>query len=405
MDGIIDCSNKLQLSLNEVISPPKVSSLQSVNTNIDINSNQITNNDSNEKSNKTIFHKNDVNNSLLSDSKLHSLVPYFNWKPKPHYQKIVDDNNLKIIKGRFSNEEKSILTNNWNKFCDEFYCDEDIKLRLLAFFSRSNKYIKEERKKFRQFIKRENYLLRIAKDLPNRTLRNIYQNARRMFGPLKRLNEMSESDRQLIKTLNDTIYKKKWTKIVEKINCYPKCVECEITFNYNENGEPFNKGKWSSEEEKNICKAMKTVLNTNDLTQHLLTKNIPFTQILNSSPVNQSPRDALKNWKRNLRWKIANFNQLLDNWSKSDASKLIYCLFKCNFDNECDIYWNFIKKKFSNISSFNNLMKNWRIIKSTVPDFQNKTYKQIIEYLFDNFMPEFLKTDEDLKKLENFYQN
>ena len=50
-------------------------------------------------------------------------------------------------------------------------------------------------------------------------------------------------------------------------------------------------------------------------------------------------------------------------------------------------------------------MKNWRIIKSTVPDFQNKTYNQIIEYLFDNFMPEFLKTDEDLKILENFYQN
>jgi hypothetical protein len=48
-------------------------------------------------------------------------------------------------------------------------------------------------------------------------------------------------------------------------------------------------------------------------------------------------------------------------------------------------------------------MKNWRIIKSTVPDFENKTYKQIINFLYDNFLSNFIKTDEDLKELSNFY--
>ncbi len=83
-------------------------------------------------------------------------------------------------------------------------------------------------------------------------------------------------------------------------------------------------------------------------------------------------------WVGNLRWKVANMDQMCDNWSKSDSSKLIYCLFKYNFNEELDIDWDFIKEKFSNISSFNNLLKNWRLIKLTVPNSGNKTYKQII---------------------------
>ena len=49
-------------------------------------------------------------------------------------------------------------------------------------------------------------------------------------------------------------------------------------------------------------------------------------------------------------------------------------------------------------------MKNWRIIKTTVPHFENNTYKQIIEYLYDNFLPTVVRTDEDLKALEDFYR-
>jgi hypothetical protein len=105
---------------------------------------------------------------------------------------------------------------------------------------------------------------------------------------------------------------------------------------------------------------------------------------------------------RRLRRRLSNFDQLEDNWSKSDTSKLIYVLFKFNFDNECHIDWDYIKEKFIKITSFNNLMKNWRIIKSTVPEFENKTYKQIINYLYDNFLPNFIRKDEDLKE---FYQN
>ena len=350
------------------------------------------------------INRNYVNNSLLSDSKLHQLLP--NIHPTTGYKKIVENNNLKVFVGKFNKNERNILTNNWNKFCDEFKCDEDMKIRLLGFFRYSDKYTKEERKQFKKFNKTENFILRLAKDLPNRMIPHIYLTARNMFCPLKRLRELSETDKQSVKTLYfNTSLKGKWTQIAEKVNCNPRDVEPEIKQNYNCEGQPYNRGKWSLTEDKQILNAFKSVLKTDDLTQHIFTKNIPYIKIRDLSEINRSHFSCKERWKKVLRWKVANFDQFEDKWSKSDSSKLIYCLFKSNFENECHIDWDFIKEKFSNISSFNNLMKNWRIIKSTVPDFHNKTYKQIIEYLFDNFLPNFIKTDDDLKELENFYQN
>ena len=65
---------------------------ESINTNNDINSNQIPNNDSNEKSNKTKSNKNEKNvenKSLLSDSKLHSFASLCSIGNQNHiYQKI-----------------------------------------------------------------------------------------------------------------------------------------------------------------------------------------------------------------------------------------------------------------------------------------------------------------------------
>jgi hypothetical protein len=279
-----------------------------------------------------------------------------------------------------------------------------MKLCLLGFFTSSNRYTKEERKIKRDFIRRENFYLRLANGLPNRTIKSVYSKARVMFNSLKRLNDIKDEERKLMKKLH-SIHKNKWTKIALKLNCYPQCVKSQILHNYNSNGEPFKKGEWSLKEDKMLIKGIQKVLSTNHLSDKIYAKNISYNKIRNFVKLNRSERDLRHRWTRRFRWKLSNFDQLEDNWSKSDTSKLIYVLFKFNFDNECHIDWDFIKEKFIKIKSFNNLMKNWRIIKSTVPEFETKTYKQIINFLYDNFLPNFIKTDEDLKELEDFYQN
>jgi hypothetical protein len=111
-------------------------------------------------------------NSLINDSPLNQLIP--NLKNDSNLKKLAEEKKLKIIRGRFDSNEDKILKNNWNKFCDQFNVNEDMKIYLLGYFARSHRYSKEERKKLRDFIRRENFLLRLANGLPNRLIKVIY---------------------------------------------------------------------------------------------------------------------------------------------------------------------------------------------------------------------------------------
>ncbi len=150
----------------------------------------------------------------------------------------------------------------------------------------------------------------------------------------------------------------KWTKIGEKFHLYPKTIQRFIVEKYNKNGEPFNSNDWSREEDKKLIEAIEQVLGTDGLKDKIFVKNISWIKVQEISGLNRSVSQCFNHWTRKLRWKLANFDLLEDNWSKSDSSKLIYVLFKLNFDNECDIDWDYIKEKFINTTSFNNLIRN-----------------------------------------------
>ena len=407
------CQNPVNSELNEKmdISSDK-SSDESYVQNICENhlnnemSNQSTdqsNSDSNEDSNKNITEsvENDVNNSLLSDSKLHHLLPTFYFKPK-HYE-IIKQHNLKILKGKLTSSEKGILTRNWNKFCHDFNCDEEMKLQLLRFFTYSSRYSKEEKKRVKKFMKTNNFSLRLAKDLPNRSIFNIYQTARNMFCPLKMPHFSDESFKQKVWSLRFQ-QKLSYNEIANQVNCNPENLKSLIHITYNDRGEPYDRKNWSSDQYNRFLDAMKVVLNTDDLTQHIYDKNIPYKTIRDLAQINRSETDCRVYWKHTFRWKVVQLKvgQMAHNWSKKDSSRLIYFLWKFDFKNESNIDWDFIKQKFSNICPLNDLMSNWRLIKLTVPHYDTKPYKEIVDYLYDKFLPTVVKTIEDYKQLEDF---
>jgi hypothetical protein len=125
---------------------------------------------------------------------------------------------------------------------------------------------------------------------------------------------------------------------------------------------------------------------------------------LNSANLNRTSAEIRRHWKKNLLFKVSDFDHRKDRWSNRDSSKLIYVLFMCNFDNESDIDWDYIKEKFYE-KSFNNVMKNWRLLKATMRDFQRLSYKQSINFLYENVLPNYIKSDEDLKILQDFYKD
>jgi hypothetical protein len=67
---------------------------------------------------------------------------------------------------------------------------------------------------------------------------------------------------------------------------------------------------------------------------------------LNSANLNRTSAEIRRHWKKNLLFKVSDFDHRKDRWSNRDSSKLIYVLFMCNFDNESDIDWDYIKEKF-----------------------------------------------------------
>ncbi|XP_054155963.1 cyclin-D-binding Myb-like transcription factor 1 [Oppia nitens] len=346
---------------------------------------------------------NNDNKCFVSDSPLHVLIPYTFIGPKE--KQIIKDNNLIVITTKFSKYEMEILTQNWQQFCDDYECDENMKTRLLGFFSFSDNYTKQERKAFRNFMRSSQFLLRLANGLPNRTIVNIYLTARVRFNTLKHMIDLSDEEMDNILQLRRQ-YGRKWAKIAEKYMCLPSSVTTYYDFYYNSNGEPYDKGKWTLDEDRRMLTAMRQVLNTDDLKQYVFTKNIPFKLVRDLSKINRCLVSVAQRWHKQLRWSLAQWDQLEDQWTHKDTAQLIYCLFRYDFTDESAIDWDVIKEKFLNISSFNALMRNWRLIKQTVPSFESKSYKQIIDFLYDNLLPQYLNPDDDgLKEFEMFFNN
>ncbi|XP_054155964.1 cyclin-D-binding Myb-like transcription factor 1 [Oppia nitens] len=346
---------------------------------------------------------NNDNKCFVSDSPLHVLIPYTFYGPKE--KQIIEENNLTVITTKFSKYETEILRKNWQQFCDDYECDENMKTRLLGFFSFSDNYSKQERKSFRYFMRNSQFLFRLANGLPNRTLVNIYITARVKFNTLKRMCELSADEKDNILELR-RLYGRKWAKISEKYQCYPSSVTTYYDTYYDKNGEPYDTGKWTPDENRRLLAAMKQWLNTDDLSQHIFTKRIPYKQIKQLAEINRSEFTVAQHWYYRLRWSVAQWDQLEDQWTHKDTAQLIYCLFRYDFTDESAIDWDVIKEKFANISSFNALMRNWRLIKQTVPTFESKSYKQIIDFLYDNLLPQYLNPDDDgLKEFEMFFNN
>lgn len=121
-----------------------------------------------------------------------------------------------------------------------------------------------------------------------------------------------------------------------KIKLLSASVQSLIEDNYNGNGQLYKKAKWTFKENQNFINALKVYLNTDDLSHKIYVRNISWIKVTELANLNRNLTDIRQHWKL-LRWKLTNFDYLEDNWSKRDSSKLIYVLFKSNFDKECDI--------------------------------------------------------------------
>ena len=183
--------------------------------------------------------------TLLSDSRLHTELRFkAKYMNKKSLKEFCERNNLILDRSRLRKDEYIILKRNWDKFCDDYQINDEMKVFLLGFFRRTKRYTKEEKKQMNRFIESTNFYLRLAKDLPTRDLDIVMNAAKRRFCPLKRVIDLTDNEKNLMRNLY-RIFKEKWSVIAEKINCNPKCVHPNVIYYFDKNGEPYKKGRWS----------------------------------------------------------------------------------------------------------------------------------------------------------------
>ena len=344
-----------------------------------------------------------VDKSLLSQSPLHRRIRYTG-KAK-HMIIMIRRMRKKIDKSKLRDEEYQTIRRNLDMFYHDYPLDSDAKTHLLGFFTRSGKYTMKEKRQMIWFRRMTKFYRRIGKDLPNRTMKKIMSAARRRFSPLKTWDEITQHDRDLMEFMYYGTGVRGWARIAKVVECEPSCVYRVIANRLNEQGEPLNRGKWTRSESKLLLKGLKEYFKTDDLKNHIFAKRIKYRRIQLKTGINRSADDCRRQWNRRLRWRVANFDRMMDQFSKEDVAKLIYSLFRLNYSKESDIDWHFLMKKFTKITRLDNIVKNWTIIKSIVVDSESKSYEEIIEFLFDNYLPIFVRNEKDLKLLEDFYHS
>jgi hypothetical protein len=269
-------------------------------------------------------------------------------------------------------------------------------------------------------------ILRLAKGLPERTLFSVYGRARKLFSGLTKTDTLTVEERQQILDLYQD-FGNQYSLIAEKLLVDIKTVREIIRNTLKPNLKRIRKGLWDEKEENDLLKAIKDIFKDQDLKNSY--QNIPWSLV--ATKMNRNEVQCRQHFYSTLCWKILHpDSQRKSCWKKHyDSIKLIYFLHRSDYENETQIDWDLLKEKFAefvnylifflifffldiffdlfflfySVIVFNKLTRIWYLLKISVPDYHLKSYRQIIEWLFENKVETDTRTQSDWESLEEFF--
>ncbi|XP_054156980.1 uncharacterized protein LOC128955340 [Oppia nitens] len=339
----------------------------------------------------------EINNNKLSDAPLHQLFPRLRYLAKDDIE-TAKRKGIEIKTGIFSKQEKSIMTANWNQFIKDFPVDNPyLFIGVFRYVKESQDMDSNERQRAQQIAKVGQLWLRLAKGLPNRPLCLIYRRALRMFSGLKKSKNLTDEDRQHILDMHSNGMK--ISDIAYRIFCEPKTVTEIIRNNVNTTtGDKLVK-RWNDSENKRFIKTIKEVMKEDNINEYNY-NDIPWGKVAHKMK-NRSITQCRNHFKSRIIYLMLNPDfDGIKNWSLLETKRLIYGLYKENYENECDIDWDYFKEKFSHVSIFGEICRNWRTLKYTNREYQLMTHKQNVEYLYNKYI-----ANNDIEELEQFWKD
>ncbi|KFM61062.1 Cyclin-D-binding Myb-like transcription factor 1, partial [Stegodyphus mimosarum] len=282
--------------------------------------------------------------------------------------KIIKDKGIHMKKGKWTQQEISVLVNNYQEFTEKFGIDDPV----LIFG------IGKKRPEILPFLKAKHFYARLGKGLNDRSLTCIYRKAKVLLDPMRKRNKLNEAEvSKLIKLRERGL---EWSEIARKMK--RRAENCSDAYNWHK--KKVNVGKWSKEEERQLVKAVKKIVGPIKSEKK---SNISWKKIAELVPTRNSSQ-CRHHWKLKLSW-TCNASQRKQ-WTIRNNAMLINILKnEWYVEDGADVDWKKIQESFTQYSpSYNYVLKKWYYLKSHVPkgkefreviDFYYKKYKTIIE--------------------------
>ncbi|XP_010284603.1 PREDICTED: transcription termination factor 1 [Phaethon lepturus] len=303
--------------------------------------------------------------------------------------------------GRFSQKENDQIRKNIEEFLSITGIDSAEKLLFTSRFPEDKETISR--------LKVEHlFCEKLSEGIP-RPWRLIYYRARKMFDPNNYKGRYTKEEKEKLKKYH-ALHGNDWKKISEMMSRS----NLSVAMKYSEIKSAINYGPWSKEETQKLMRAVEEVIrkrmemedadslsssskSRRDLSidREKLYQKLPWTEI-EAKVGTRYWRQCKQKWTTILTNKMTKGQQLYRGTKGLQAKiNLIKRLHEMKVEDANEVNWEELSNTIGDVPKAYVQAKFYKLKVSCVPFWQKKTFSEIIDYLFEEKLPEL---EEKLKK-------
>ncbi|NWY61806.1 TTF1 factor, partial [Chionis minor] len=296
--------------------------------------------------------------------------------------------------GRFSQKENNQIRKNIEEFLSITGIDSAEKLLFTSRYPEDKQTINR--------LKTEHlFCEKLSEGIP-RPWRLIYYRARKMFDPNNYKGRYSKEEKEKLKKYH-ALHGNDWKKISELMSRS----NLSVAMKYSEVKSSVNYGPWSKEETQKLMHAVEEVIkkriekeDANSLSSsekshreisidhETLYQKLPWTEI-EAKVGTRYWRQCKQKWTTILTNKMTKGQQLYRGTKGLQAKiNLIKRLYEMKAEDDNDVNWEELSNAIGDVPRAYVRAKFYKLKVSCVPLWQNKTFSEIIDYLFEEKLPE-----------------
>ncbi|KFQ99324.1 Transcription termination factor 1, partial [Opisthocomus hoazin] len=294
--------------------------------------------------------------------------------------------------GRFSQKENNQIRKNIEEFLVTTGIDNAEKLLFTSRYPEDKETINR--------LKAEHlFCERLSKGIP-RPWRLIYYRARKMFDSNNYKGRYTEEEKEKLKKYH-ALHGNDWKKISEIMSRS----NLSVAMKYSEIKSAINYGSWSKEEIQKLMHAVEEVIRKRiemEDTDSLLEKSygdllidreklyqkLPWTEI-EAKVGTRHWRQCKQKWITILTNKMTKGQQLYRGTKGLQAKiSLIKRLYEMKVEDASEINWEELSNAIGDVPITYVQSKFYKLKVSCVPFWQKKTFSEIVDYLFEEKLPE-----------------